>query len=137
MGARATATQGPEPQLKALLVEDNAINMRLARHILRRDGFDVIEATNAEDGLVLARGEQPDVILMDLGLPAMDGFEATEIIREDVLLRSIPVVAVTAHSLDSYRSRARKIGFAGYLTKPIDPRRFPDQIRSFMAAGAP
>ncbi len=116
----------------ALVVEDNPVNMEVARYALTRGGFEVFGADSAERGLALARDLCPDVILMDLSLPEMDGFEALAVILADDLLRGIPVIAVSAHAMEADRARARARGFAGYITKPIDPRAFPDEVRALI-----
>jgi two-component system cell cycle response regulator DivK len=118
-----------------LIVEDNDKNMKLARDLLRFHGFETIEATNAEDGLELARSRQPRLVLMDVQLPGMDGVTALGHMRADVQLARIPVVAMTASVMKEDRERFDKAGFDGFITKPIDVRAFPQQVRDHIAKG--
>ena len=118
-----------------LIVEDNEKNMKLARDLLRFHGFETIEATNAEDGLELARTRQPRLVLMDVQLPGMDGVTALGHLRADTLTSRIPVVAMTASVMKEDRERFDKAGFDGFITKPIDVRAFPQQVRDHIAKG--
>ncbi len=118
-----------------LIVEDNDKNMKLARDLLRYHGFDTIEATNAEDGLVLARSRTPRLVLMDVQLPGMDGVTALGELRKDASTARIPVVAMTASVMKEDRERFDKAGFDGFITKPIDVRAFPQQVRDHIAKG--
>lgn len=106
-----------------LLVEDNADNRLVYGTILRHHGFTVIEAENGVTAVELARETLPDAILMDISLPILDGWRATELIKSDPLTSRIPVVALTAHALTQDREKARSVGCDGYLTKPCDPSR--------------
>ena len=112
-----------------LLVEDNPRNLKLARDVLEFGGFVVITATTGEDGVEQARAILPDVILMDLQLPGIDGYAALELIRAHEPTAHIPVVAVTAFAMGRDRERVRASGFSGYLEKPISVREFPAQVR--------
>lgn len=118
-----------------LIVEDNEKNMKLARDLLQYHGFTIAEATNAEDGLALARAETPKLILMDIQLPGMDGVTALGQLRSDPSTSSIPVVALTASVMKEDRERFDKAGFDGFITKPIDVRAFPQQVRDHIARG--
>ena len=118
-----------------LIVEDNEKNMKLARDLLRYHGFTILEATNAEDGLVLARAHTPRLILMDIQLPGMDGVTALTHLRSDAATAHVPVVAMTASVMKEDRERFEKAGFDGFITKPIDVRAFPQQIRDHIARG--
>jgi two-component system cell cycle response regulator DivK len=102
------------------LVEDFEDTRYLMRMELERRGYRVLEATNGEEGVALAREERPDIILMDIGLPVMDGIEATRRIRADEATRGALVVALTAHHETEYRAQALAAGCDAYLTKPID-----------------
>ena len=113
---------------RILLVEDNPVNRRLAEFLLRANGFAVIEARTGEEALHKARGEQPDLIVMDLQLPGMDGFTATRQLKADAATRHIPVIAMTAYAMSGDRERALEAGCDGYITKPIDTREFPQTI---------
>jgi two-component system, cell cycle response regulator DivK len=118
-----------------LLVEDNEKNMKLARDLLQYHGFATIEATNAEDGVKLARERTPKLVLMDIQLPGMDGVTALGQLREDTTTKTIPVVAMTASVMKEDRERFDKAGFDGFITKPIDIRAFPQQVRDAIARG--
>jgi two-component system cell cycle response regulator DivK len=118
-----------------LIVEDNEKNMKLARDLLQYHGFAIAEATNAEDGIVLARDRQPKLVLMDIQLPGMDGVTALARLRSDATTRHIPVVAMTASVMKEDRERFDSAGFDGFITKPIDVRAFPQQVRDHVARG--
>jgi len=118
-----------------LIVEDNDKNMKLARDLLRFHGFTTIEATNAEDGLEIARAQTPGLVLMDVQLPGMDGVTALGHLRADARTAKIPVVAMTASVMKEDRERFDKAGFDGFITKPIDVRSFPQQVRDHIAKG--
>jgi two-component system cell cycle response regulator DivK len=118
-----------------LLVEDNDKNMKLARDLLRFHGFETIEATNAEDGIALARERQPGLVLMDIQLPGIDGVTALGRLREDAATAQIPIVAMTASVMKEDRERFEAAGFDGFLMKPIDVRAFPGQVREYLARG--
>jgi len=104
---------------KVLIVEDNAANMKLAIFLLKSAGHVVLSATDAEAGLTLARDEQPDLILMDIQLPGMDGLEATALLKRDRATRAIPVIALTALAMKGDEERIRAAGCDGYIAKPI------------------
>ena len=112
-----------------LLVEDNPRNLKLARDVLEYAGFVVVVATTGEEAVEQARATLPDVILMDLQLPGIDGFAALELIRDHEPTAHIPIVALTAFAMHRDRERALVSGFAGYLEKPISVREFPAQVR--------
>jgi two-component system cell cycle response regulator DivK len=118
-----------------LIVEDNEKNMKLARDLLEYHGFTIATATNAEDGLALARSKTPQLILMDIQLPGMDGVTALAQLRSDAGTSHIPVVAMTASVMREDRERFDKAGFDGFITKPIDVRAFPQQVRDHVARG--
>jgi two-component system cell cycle response regulator DivK len=118
-----------------LIVEDNEKNMKLARDLLQYHGFATIEATNAEDGIALAKQRGPKLVLMDIQLPGMDGVNALAQLRSDAATSRIPVVAMTASVMKEDRERFDKAGFDGFITKPIDVRAFPQQVRDHIARG--
>jgi len=118
-----------------LLVEDNEKNMKLARDILRFKGYRVTEATTGEDAVASAATEPPDLVLMDIQLPGIDGIEAFRRIRSDPKTAKIPVVALTASVMAGDRERFDKAGFDGFIAKPIDVKQFPDQVASYLAKG--
>src|SRR4030095_11183199 len=103
---------------KVLVIEDNPANMTLAVFLLESAGHSVINATDAEAGLTLARDEQPQLILMDIPLPGMDGLEATRLLKQDAATRSIPVIALTALAMRGDEERIRAAGCDGYIPKP-------------------
>ena len=104
---------------KVLIVEDNPTNMRLAVVLLESAGHTVINATDAEAGLTMARAEQPNLILMDIQLPGMDGLEATRLLKQDDATRAIPVIALTALAMKGDEERIRAAGCDGYIAKPL------------------
>lgn len=115
-----------------LLVEDNERNLKLAKDVLEFAGFIVCVATTGEDAVSQARTSRPDLILMDLQLPGIDGHEALSQLRRDPDTSTIPVVALTAFAMTADRERALSEGFDGYLEKPISVRSFPDQVRAHL-----
>ena len=107
-----------------LIVEDNPANMTLAVFLLETAGHSVIRATDAEAGLTLARDEQPQLILMDIQLPGMDGLEATALLKRDESTRAIPVIALTALAMKGDEARIRAAGCDGYIAKPLAYKEF-------------
>ncbi len=104
---------------KVLVIEDNPANLTLATFLLKSIGHEVISATDAETGLTLARAEQPDLVLMDIQLPGMDGLQATGLLKGDAETRSIPVIALTALAMKGDEERIRAAGCDGYIAKPL------------------
>jgi two-component system, cell cycle response regulator DivK len=121
---------------RILVVEDNALNLKLIRDVLQVAGYEVVEATTGEQGVALAVERSPDLILMDLQLPGIDGSEALRSIRGDPRTQAIPVVAVSAFAMKADRERAYRDGFDGYLEKPISIRALPGQVGGFLKAPA-
>ncbi len=115
-----------------LLVEDNEDNLIVYRTILDHVGYRVIEARDGEEGVARAKADKPDLILMDVSLPKMDGWEATRRIKADEATRQIPIIAVTAHALDDDREKATQVGCDGYLAKPVAPRRVVEEVERFI-----
>ena len=109
---------------KVLIVEDNPANMTLAVFLLESAGHSVIRATDAEAGLTLARNERPQLILLDIQLPGMDGLEATVLLKRDAATRDIPVIALTALAMKGDEARIRAAGCDGYIAKPLDYKNF-------------
>jgi two-component system cell cycle response regulator DivK len=118
---------------RVLIVEDNPLNLKLVRDVLLKAGFDVIEARTGEDGVARAHDSQPDVILMDLQLPGVDGTQAMRTIKASPSGSGIPIVALTAFAMSEDRDRALRNGFDGYLSKPISVRDLPRQIAELLA----
>lgn len=114
-----------------LIIEDNPKNLKLARDVLEFHGFRTLAADNATEGILLAESQRPAVILMDIQLPDLDGVSALRRLRQLPETATIPVVALTAFAMDADRERFLAAGFDGYLAKPIDIRRFPDQIGEY------
>ncbi len=117
---------------KVLIVEDNPTNMTLAVFLLKSAGHTVLSATDAEAGLTLARDEQPDLILMDIQLPGMDGLEATELLKQDGATRAIPVIALTALAMKGDEERIRAAGCDGYIAKPMRYKAFLETIKAHL-----
>ena len=115
---------------RILVVEDNMDNYELVRFILERAGYDVFLAVNGRDGVDAARFQKPDLILMDLGMPEMDGWLAAQKLKSNEMTRSIPLYALTAHTLPGERKRAIQAGFDGYISKPIHVEGFLGLIES-------
>ena len=109
---------------KVLIIEDNRANMTLATFLLQSAGHTVLSATDAEAGLTLARGEQPNLILMDIQLPGMDGLEATALLKGDQATRDIPVIALTALAMKGDEERIRAAGCDDYIAKPLRYQEF-------------
>jgi len=119
-----------------LIIEDNEKNRKLLRAILSARGYPLLEAENAEDGLVLAREHHPALILMDIQLPGMDGIKARQILKDDPATSDLIVLAVTASVMPSDRQKILASGFEGYITKPIDVDEFLAEVRSVLDAHA-
>jgi two-component system cell cycle response regulator DivK len=116
-----------------LIVDDSEQNLKLARDVLRASGFATLEAARGAEGIALAVEHLPDVILMDLGLPDMDGSEAARELGDDARTAQIPVVALSALPLESDGDWYIAAGFAGYLEKPISVGEFPEQVSRYCA----
>lgn len=117
-----------------LLVEDNPDNRTIYGTILRHFGYTVAEAETGEDGVRMAREILPALILMDVAMPGMDGWEATSILKGDAATAAIPVIALTAHAMSEDRRRAEEVGCDGYLSKPVEPRRVVQEVERLLAA---
>lgn len=114
-----------------LIVEDNEKNLKLARDVLRFNGFRTVEATSGEDGVVMAREHLPDLVLMDIALPGIDGVEAARQLRATPETGAIPIVALTASVMEADRARFVEAGFAGLIAKPINVLNFPGQVLAY------
>ena len=117
---------------RILLVEDQEDARRIVRDLLAANGYTLLEATTGEDGLKQAQSERPDLILMDIQLPGMDGYEVTRLIKADPALRHIPVIAVTSYALSGDDQRAAAAGCDGYVAKPFSPRVLMARIRELL-----
>jgi two-component system cell cycle response regulator DivK len=116
----------------ALVVDDNEKNLRLACAVLGHAGIDTLQAVSAGDAIAIASHELPDVVLMDIRLPDMDGTQAVRVLKADGRTAGIPVVALTSSAMKGDRERFLAAGFDGYIEKPIDVRDFPDQVRGVL-----
>lgn len=117
------------PSPTVLLVEDNEDNLRIYATILTHSGYHVIEARDGEAALSCAREHMPALILMDVSIPKIDGWEATRILKKDPRTSAIPIIALTAHALASDAETAREAGCDGYIPKPAEPRFVVDEVR--------
>jgi two-component system, cell cycle response regulator DivK len=118
---------------RILLIEDNAVNRRLAQFLLKSKGYEVWEATNAPEAFATLRERRPDLILMDIQLPEVDGLTATRRLKADPATRDIPVVAVTSYAMRGDEAMALEAGCSGYVTKPIDKALFLDTVAKILA----
>ena len=114
---------------RILVVEDQEDNRRIVRDLLTTTDYEVTEAENGEEALASVARQRPDLILMDIQLPVMDGYEATRRIKADPALRSIPVIAVTSYALSGDEEKARAAGCDGYVAKPFSPRQMLAKVR--------
>jgi len=121
---------------KVLVVEDNQANMTLATFLLRSAGHTILEARDAEAGVALAGTDQPDLILMDIQLPGMDGLRATALLKADATTRDIPVIALTALAMKGDEERIRAAGCDGYISKPLSYKDFLSTISTHLEARA-
>jgi len=117
---------------KVLLVEDNEMNRDMLTRRLQRHGFSVCCAHDGADGVAMARSESPDLILMDVALGEMDGWEATQLIKADPATSAIPIIALTAHALASDRARSVEVGCSDFDTKPVDLQRLLGKMRALL-----
>ena len=120
---------------KILLVEDNEMNRDMLTRRLERKGFEVVIAVNGQAGVDMASSASPDIILMDLSLPVMDGWEATRRLKADSATQSIPVIALTAHALSGDEVKAREAGCDDYDTKPVNLNRLLEKIGNLLGNG--
>jgi two-component system, cell cycle response regulator DivK len=116
-------------------VEDHEDNRKIYCTILEHYGYEVTMAADGRSGIVAAREQLPDLILMDLSIPLVDGWEATRILKSDLSTRSIPIVALSAHALPEDRERAEQAGCDGYLAKPVEPRRVLEEVTKYLSDG--
>jgi len=120
---------------RVLVIEDNKTNMYLIRFILEKSGYEVIEAKDGTSGVELAIKEKPDLIIMDLQLPDIDGLEATKRIRASKADGKIPIIALTSHIMVGDREEALAAGCTGYIQKPINPETFMAEIEKYLLTG--
>jgi len=118
-----------------LVIDDNPVNLKLAAEVLDMEGFVVFRAVDAEAALDILQGLKPDLILMDIALPGMDGLALTRKLKADPRFRDVPIVALSAFAMKGDEQKALDAGCDGYITKPIDTRRFPGQVAAYLASG--
>jgi len=115
-----------------LVVEDNELNMKLVKGLIKIGKYRMLEANDAESGIQLIREQRPDLVLMDIQLPGMDGLSATKIIKEDPDLKDIPIVALTSYAMQGDKEKALAAGCTGYIAKPIDTRKFLETVSQYL-----
>ncbi|MEF2230993.1 MAG: response regulator [Pseudodesulfovibrio sp.] len=118
---------------KILLVEDNADNRLLVKDILGHKGHDILEAPDGMTGIRMAKEYMPDLVLLDIQMPVLDGEKAFKILKEDPRTKALQVIAVTSFAMKGDRERLLRMGFVGYIAKPIDTREFPSLIEGFLS----
>ena len=117
---------------RILVIEDQEDNRRIVRDLLTSAGYEMIEAGTGEEGVTLAETQRPDLILMDIQLPGVDGYEATRRIKANPALRQIPIIAVTSYALSGDDAKALEAGCDAYVTKPFSPRALLGKIREYL-----
>ena len=127
------ADQNPET---ILIVEDSALNRKLVQTLLRPHGYRLLIAVDGQEAIEIATREHPDLILMDMQLPKVSGYDATQTLKTQPETADIPIVALTAHAMAEECEHALSIGCDGYITKPIDTRAFPGQVKEYLAAAS-
>lgn len=120
-------------KLKALIIEDNEQNMYMLSFLLEKNNYEVFQAFNGLDGIKAAKEYLPDVILLDIQLPGMDGYQIARELRKRNDLNSIPIIAVTSHAMVGDREKAMASGATGYIEKPIDPDNFTQRLESYFS----
>ena len=115
-----------------LVIEDNELNMKLVKSLLKMGNYETVEAPDAETGMKLLHEKKPDLILMDIQLPGMDGLTATRIIKNDPDMKDIPVVAFTSFAMEGDEKTAFNAGCVGYITKPLDTQKFLETVEEFL-----
>ena len=120
---------------RILIVEDQEDNRKILRDLLTSVGYELVEATTGEEGVALAETARPDLILMDIQLPGLDGYETTRRIKANPALRQIPVIAVTSYALSGDEVKAREAGCDAYVSKPFSPRALLAKVREFLPQG--
>ena len=118
---------------RILVVEDNVQNRMLVKDVLEFYGYEIIEAENGQEGIDMAKKYKPDLILMDIQMPVIDGFTAVKIIRSDPETKNIKMIAVTSFAMSGDKERIKEAGFDHYISKPIDTRELPGLVKSFLS----
>ncbi|MCL4456186.1 MAG: response regulator [Nitrospirae bacterium] len=117
---------------KILIVEDNEKNRVLIRDVLKYYGYEVIEAVNGEEGIKAAKEKMPDLILMDIQMPVMDGFAAMQALRKDPATKGIKIIALTSFAMKGDKEKVMDAGFDDYIAKPVDTRELPRMIQGIL-----
>ena len=117
---------------KILIVDDNEDSRDLVVKVLKNKGYQMVEAVDGEDALEKAESENPDIILLDISIPKLDGYEVTRRLKSREKFRNIPIIALTAHAMKGDKEKALEAGCDGYISKPINVHELPDQIKSYM-----
>jgi CheY-like chemotaxis protein len=125
------------PNNRILVIEDNELNMKLVTALLKIAHYEILQAGDAETGIRLARSHHPTLILMDLQLPGMDGLAATRLLKADAELENTPIIALTSYAMQGDEAKAKAAGCNGYISKPIDTRRFLDSLKQFTGQQGP
>jgi len=134
LGCAAKVVLGSKEVTFILVVEDSEDNREILRYVLRASGYGVLEATNGEQAVRLCQEKHPDLILMDLSMPVLDGYGAAQQIRQLLHFNDVPIIAVSAHATMDYRAKALAGGFNDYLTKPIDFSQLETLLHRYLAA---
>ncbi|GAB6183558.1 response regulator [Thermodesulfovibrio hydrogeniphilus] len=117
---------------KILVVDDNEDSRELVKKILKKQGYEIIEAVDGEDAISKAVAYRPDLILMDISIPKIDGYEATRRLKQRIDFKDTPIIAFTAHAMRGDQEKALEAGCDGYISKPINVREFPEQIKMYL-----
>jgi CheY-like chemotaxis protein len=118
---------------KILIAEDNAVNRELLRELLETRGYEVLEACDGQEALQMIEQTQPDILLLDIGMPVLDGFGVIRKIRENPCLATMPVLAITAYAMQGDREKIMQSGFNGYLSKPVDARSLAEELKRLLS----
>ena len=121
-----------KPQIKILIVEDNQDSRELVVKVLKNKGYQMIEAVDGEEALEKTADHKPNIILMDISIPKLDGYEVAKRLKEHKEFKKIPIVALTAHAMRGDREKFISVGFEGYISKPINVHELPNQIRAYL-----
>jgi CheY-like chemotaxis protein len=117
---------------KVLVVDDNDDSRDLVVKVLKNKGYHMVEAVDGEDALEKAESENPDIILLDISIPKLDGYEVTRRLKSRERFKNIPIIALTAHAMKGDREKALQAGYDGYISKPISVHELPEQIKSYL-----
>lgn len=118
--------------MKILVIEDNATNMKFVKALLEMDRYEILESDNAEQGIIISKKERPDLILMDILLPGLDGLTASGLLKKDERTKDIPVIAMTSLAMKDDEEKIKQAGFARYITKPFNYKEFLETIRTVL-----